>query len=128
MLVLFDQGTPVPIRAYLTKHTVRTAAEQRWSELRNGDLLRAAETAGFDVFLTTDKKMRYQQNLNERTIAIVVLGEQQWPKLLRHVSNRGGSGGPGSAVKLCRSADSRSAVRMGRGDRIGLGVRWLIRF
>jgi hypothetical protein len=81
MLVIFDQATPVPIRPYLEGHTARTAAQQGWDKLRNGDLLTAAEEAGFDLFVTTDKHMRYQQNLTSRKIAIVVLGQQQWPKL-----------------------------------------------
>ena len=54
MLVLLDQGTPVPLRLFLKGHTVRTAAQQGWSTLPNGDLLRAAEAAGFDVLLTTE--------------------------------------------------------------------------
>jgi hypothetical protein len=81
MLIIFDQATPVPIRPYLEGHTVRTAAQQGWDKLRNGDLLTAAEEAGFDILLTTDKNMRYQQNLADRKIAIVVLGQQQWPRL-----------------------------------------------
>ena len=85
MLIIFDQATPVPIRPYLEGHTVRTAAQQGWDKLRNGDLLTAAEEAGFDVLLTTDKNMRYQQNLAGRKIAIVVLGQQQWPRLRPHV-------------------------------------------
>jgi hypothetical protein len=48
-------------------------------------LLTAAEDAGFDILLTTDKNMRYQQNLAGRKIAIVVLGQQQWPQLRPHV-------------------------------------------
>jgi hypothetical protein len=63
MRIIFDQATPVPIRDYLEGHTVRTAAQQGWDRLRNGELLTAAEEAGFDVLLTTDKNMRYQQNL-----------------------------------------------------------------
>jgi len=85
MLILFDQATPVPIRAHLVGHAVRTAAQQGWSMLRNGDLLLAAEEAGFEVPLTTDKNIRYQQNLSARRIAIVVLGRQQWPELKPHV-------------------------------------------
>ena len=81
MLIIFDQATPVPIRPYLKKHTVRTAAQQGWDKLSNGDLLTAAEEAGFDILLTTDKNLRYQQNLAGRKIAIVVLGQQQWPQL-----------------------------------------------
>jgi hypothetical protein len=85
MLIIFDQATPVPIRPYLKRHTVRTAAQQGWDKLSNGELLSAAEQAGFDLLLTTDKNMRYQQNLANRKIAIVVLGQQQWPQLRPHV-------------------------------------------
>ncbi len=85
MLILFDQATPVPIRAYLHGHTVRTAAQQGWDKLKNGDLLTAAEQAGFDLLLTTDKNLRYQQNLTGRRLAILVLGQQQWPQLRLYV-------------------------------------------
>ena len=77
MRVLFDQATPVPIRPHLEGHEVRTATQKGWNTLKNGELLAAAETAGFDVLLTTDKNIRYQQDLSRRKIAIVVLGEQQ---------------------------------------------------
>lgn len=85
MRILFDQATPVPLRALLDQHTVRTAWQEGWSTLGNGELLKAAEAAGFDVLLTTDKNLRYQQNLSGRRIAIVVLGLQQWPLLQPHV-------------------------------------------
>jgi hypothetical protein len=85
MLIIFDQATPVPIRPYLEGHTVRTAAQQGWDKLRNGDLLTAAEKAGFDLLLTTDKNIRFQQNLAGRKIAVVVLGQQQWPRLRPHI-------------------------------------------
>ena len=85
MRVLFDQATPVPIRAYLDQHVVSTAFAQGWGTLKNGELLTAAEQAGFDVLLTTDKNLRYQQNLTDRKIAIVVRGIQQWPQLRPHV-------------------------------------------
>jgi hypothetical protein len=89
MLVLFDQGTPVPIRPFLTGHTVKTAAEQGWSTLSNGNLLNAAEAAGFEILVTTDKNFAYQQNLQGRKIAIMVLGNQQWPVLRVHVRGSG---------------------------------------
>jgi hypothetical protein len=87
MLVLLDQGTPVPLRLFLKGHTVRTAAEQGWSTLPNGDLLRAAEAAGFEVLLTTDKNPAFQQSLEDRKIAIVVLGNPQWPVARLHVQS-----------------------------------------
>ncbi len=65
---------------------VSTAAQQHWDTLKNGDLLTAAELAGFEVFLTTDKNMRYQQNMAGRSIAVVVIGLQQWPALQPHVA------------------------------------------
>src|SRR5580692_281692 len=86
MRVLFDQATPVPIRASLKGHEVRTAAQQGWDTLKNGELLTVAEADGFDVLLTTDKNMRYQQNLAGRKIAVVVLGLQQWPSLRANVA------------------------------------------
>src|SRR5580704_12715459 len=85
MFIVFDQATPVPIRSYLEGHTVRTAAQQGWDKLKNGDLLTAAEKAGFDMLVTTDKNMRYQQNLVGRKIAVVVIGQQQWPRLRPHI-------------------------------------------
>src|SRR6476620_5274585 len=78
MLVLLDQGTPVGIRGSLRHHIVKTAWEQGWSTLLNGELLREAENAGFEVLLTTDKNLGHQQNLSQLKIAIVVLGRSRW--------------------------------------------------
>lgn len=85
MRVLFDQGTPLPIKRYLTAHEVSVSADLGWGRLRNGDLLSAAEKERFEVLLTTDKNLRYQQNLKDRAIAIVVIGHSQWPALQPHV-------------------------------------------
>jgi hypothetical protein len=85
MRILFDQAVPVPLRPHLVGHSVRTAAEESWAQLRNGDLLSAAEEAGFDVLLTTDRNMRYQQNLSGRSISVVILSRQQWPQLQSHL-------------------------------------------
>jgi len=85
MRVLFDQATPVPIRFFLEGHTVSTSAHEGWDRLQNGELLNAAEAAAFDVLVTTDKNMRYQQNLTGRKIAVIVLGKQQWPEVRPHV-------------------------------------------
>jgi hypothetical protein len=78
-------GTPIPIRTFLKEHTVQTTSQRGWDELKNGELLKAAEEAGFEVFLTPDKNIRYQQNLAIRTIAVVVLGNPQWPVLRQYV-------------------------------------------
>ena len=86
MKVLFDQGTPVPLRRYLRSHEVTTAYELGWSTLQNGSLIYQAEAAGFDVLVTTDKNWKYQQNLSERSLAIVVLLSTSWPKIQAKVS------------------------------------------
>jgi hypothetical protein len=78
MLILFDQGTPVGIRDSLQGHVVRTARQQGWSTLLNGELLRLAEEAGFDLLLTTDTNLAHQQNLSNRRIAIVALARNRW--------------------------------------------------
>lgn len=81
MRILFDQGTPVPLRQYLTEHVVTTAYEEGWSNLSNGDLLKSAEDKGYQILVTTDRNLRYQQNLSDRQIAIVVLLSTSWPKI-----------------------------------------------
>jgi hypothetical protein len=99
MLVLFDQGTPVGIRDSLPHHTVQTAREQGWSTLLNGELLRVAEEAGFEVLLTTDKNLVYQQNLRNRKIAIVVLEKSRWSliqPMLDRISDAVSNAKPGS--------------------------------
>src|SRR5450759_4013042 len=84
MRVLFDQGTPVPLRNALTHHLVETAYERGWQALTNGELLQAAEAAGFELLVTTDQNLRYQQNLTNRSIRILVLMTTRWPKIQRH--------------------------------------------
>ena len=81
MRVLFDQGTPAPLRHLLSEHVVETAYERGWSSLQNGDLIAAAEAAGFDVFVTTDRNLKYQQNLAVRRMAVVVLLTTSWPRI-----------------------------------------------
>jgi hypothetical protein len=85
MLILFGNGTPAPLRYALKGHVVVEAIERGWDRLLNGELIAAAEAAGFELLLTTDKNMRYQQNLTGRKIAFVVIGNQQWPVLRRYV-------------------------------------------
>ncbi len=85
MRILFDHGTPTPLIPFLEGHAVTKAKEAGWDRLVNGDLLNAAEATGFELLLTPDKNMRYQQNLKGRKIAIVVLGNAQWPVLRRYV-------------------------------------------
>src|SRR3974390_280002 len=85
MRILFDQGTPVPLKQHLTGHTVSTAYEQGWATLSNGELLAAAEKA-FDLLVTTDQNLRYQQNLAGRKLAIIVLPTTSWPQIEKHTA------------------------------------------
>jgi hypothetical protein len=85
MRILLDQGTPSPLGQTLFGHDVRTAYEQGWAKLTNGELLSSAEVAGFDLLITTDQNLRYQQNLENRKIAIVVLLTTSWPRIRNHV-------------------------------------------
>ena len=63
-----------------------TAFELGWSTLKNGELLAAAESNGFEVFVTTDTNLAYQQNLSNRKIAIVVLSTTSWPRIQKSVA------------------------------------------
>ena len=78
MFILFDNGVPRGLIAFLTNHQVEEARSRGWEELSNGELIEEAENAGFDVLLTADKNIRHQQNLKARKIALVVLGHSQW--------------------------------------------------
>lgn len=85
MLILFDNGTPAPLRYALKGHVVVEVFERGWDRLSNGELIEAAEAAGSELLLTTDKNLRYQQDLKAPKIAFVVIGNQQWPILRRYV-------------------------------------------
>ena len=85
MRILFDQGTPVPLRRHLHPHRVDTVAERGWSELQNGDLLDQAEADGYQALITTDQNLKYQQNLSGRVIRILVLMTTSWPRIKKEV-------------------------------------------
>ena len=85
MLVLFDHGTPKGLIDALPGHTIDTAQARGWDTLSNGALLDAAEQAGFEVLLTTDRRIRYQQDLRARRIALVVVtGSTKWSLVRQH--------------------------------------------
>ncbi|MEK7403735.1 MAG: hypothetical protein AAB225_01375 [Acidobacteriota bacterium] len=84
MRILFDQGTPVPLRSVLGGHWVETAFERGWGDLDNGQLLVAAESEGFELLVTTDQNLRYQQKLTGRRISILVLTTTSWPRIRQH--------------------------------------------
>ena len=81
MRLLLDQCTPLGLTKILAVHDVVRAAAMGWAEVSNGDLIAAAEEAGFDVLVTSDHSIRYQQNLTGRQIALVVLLTNNWPVL-----------------------------------------------
>jgi hypothetical protein len=87
MRILFDQGVPVPLSAHLSKHSVETAFSRGWHVLRNGDLLDAAEREGFDALITTDQNLKYQQSLQNRTLAVIVLMSTSWPQIQLRVTD-----------------------------------------
>ncbi len=84
MKVLFDVNTPHPLKRHLTDHEITFAQDMGWSELRNGDLIRAAE-GRFEVLLTADQNLRYQQNLQGRTLSICVLPTNRLREIVHYV-------------------------------------------
>lgn len=104
MKILFDQGVPVPLREEVPGLDVTTAYSLGWSNLSNGALLKAAEEAGLTVLITTDKNLRYQQNLKERRIAILVLPTTRWPEIKPH------AGKIREALSQIRPGDYRELV------------------
>lgn len=85
MRILFDKNVPVGVRRFLAGHEVRTFVEMQWHpQLENGELLKAGEAAGFDVMVTSDQNIVYQQNLTARKLALVVLGSNIWPIVRDH--------------------------------------------
>ena len=103
MKILFDNGNPKPIASSLSEHEITYVRRIGWHELKNGELIQRAEKAGYDLLLSTDKNMRYQQNLTGRTIAIVILGNQQWPDARMHLERivaAVNSAGPGSYIEV----------------------------
>ena len=103
MRVLFDNGTPRGVANTLVGHAIEEARSRGWDTLRNGELLAAAENAGFDVFLTTDRNIRDQQNLAGRRIAIVVVSKRRWRLIQRKLPEilaAGAAATPGSFTEV----------------------------
>lgn len=78
MKVLFDHNVPKKLRPFLPGHFIKTSRELGWDTLENGDLLKAGETNGYDVMITGDKNLSYQQNLVGRKLALIVLETTDW--------------------------------------------------
>jgi hypothetical protein len=79
--VFFDECVPRPLRRLLPGHEILTAQEMGWGRLKNGELIRRAEESGFEVFVTSDQNLGYQQNLSNRSISLLVLSTNYWPTL-----------------------------------------------
>src|SRR5580658_6901699 len=92
MRILFDHGTSAGLARALLLHTVITAQARGWDRLNNGALLSIVEEAGLDLLVTTDRRIRYQQNLSGRKIAIVVLaGTTKWSRIRLHLEQIAGA-------------------------------------
>jgi predicted nuclease of predicted toxin-antitoxin system len=103
VLILFDNNVPRGLARALAGHTVTEARERGWATLKNGDLLNAAEEAGFDVIVTSDKSIKYQQNLEGRKIALVVLTQGRWGpvrRMLAEIAAAVNAAAPGSYAEV----------------------------
>jgi predicted nuclease of predicted toxin-antitoxin system len=80
MNLLLDACVPRPLRKFLTGHTVRTAQEMGWGQLKNGLLLTEAEQR-FDAFITTDQNLKHQQRIAGRKLSVLVLPTNDWPTI-----------------------------------------------
>ncbi|MCX6595870.1 MAG: hypothetical protein NTV70_05840 [Acidobacteria bacterium] len=78
MKILLDENLDHRLRKYLNPHQAVTATFQGWGGLKNGKLLDAAERGGFDVLITGDQTLAYEQNLNQRRLAVIALSSVEW--------------------------------------------------
>jgi hypothetical protein len=102
MKVLLDACVPRPLRKFLPDHTVQTAQEMGWGQLKNGVLLQAVEPE-FDAFLTSDQNLKYQQKVSGRKLAILVLPTNDWPTIRIHadeIATKVATLKPGDFVEL----------------------------
>lgn len=103
MRILFDQGTPVPLRRHLQEHVVETAYERGWSHLANGVLLAAAEAEGYELLNNHGPEPEVPANLAGRSLAIVVLLSTSWPRIrqrLEDIQRAVGAITPGDYVEV----------------------------
>lgn len=89
MKVLLDHNIPHKLRSALTsgsQHDVVTASFMGWGGLKNGELLAAAEASGFEIFVTADQSLPYEQHLGGLQLAVVALSTNNWPILRNHIA------------------------------------------
>ncbi len=115
MRILFDKNVPIGVRQFLQEHEVQTLMSMGWHpQLENGELLRAAEAAAFDVVITADQNIAYQQNLTNRRLALVVLGSNIWPIVRNHgrqITAETNAATPGSYAFIDMPLPARSRTR-----------------
>jgi predicted nuclease of predicted toxin-antitoxin system len=100
--ILLDESVPRLVKSQLPHLNIRTVQEVGWAGIRNGELLRRAEEQ-FEVLITADQNLRYQQNLSGRQLAIVVLPSNQVPivaKLLRPIETILATIQPGTLIEI----------------------------
>lgn len=86
MRILLDECLPLPMRDYLTGHECVAVSDRGWKGIKNGELLRLAE-GQFDLFLTSDQSIRYQQNLSGRRIPILELSTNDLRRIVAAASS-----------------------------------------
>ena len=87
MRILFDHNTPRPLCHHLTEHTIDIADEMGWAAIRNGNLLDNAEREGYEIVISADQSMRYQQNIARRQVGVVVLLSNRWPDVQMRIED-----------------------------------------
>ncbi len=87
MRILLDHNVPRPLKNNLPGHDTDTAADRGWQELNNGELLDQAETDGYELFLTSDRRIPFQQNLTRRNISVLILTTNSWPRLRQRLND-----------------------------------------
>jgi hypothetical protein len=96
--ILFDKNVPYGLKRHLLDYQVKTAEEEDWGQIENGELIDRAERADYQILVTCDQNVRYQQNLTRRKISMVVLGSNIWPSVrlkieeIRHALDRTATG------------------------------------
>lgn len=83
MKILLDSSAPAPLASWLRRHEVLRTGQLGWQSLEDSSLLSRAEAAGFDVLITCDQNIPYQQNFQDRRIAVLVLSSNRWPLVKR---------------------------------------------
>jgi hypothetical protein len=111
MKILLDECVPVQIRDALRGHEIQSATNPQWRGLGNGELVGLAEQQEFQLIIVADKNMRYQQNMSNRSIAILELWTNHRPTLERHFQYIGATVNrilPGQYLELIAPASSPS--------------------